>query len=164
MGGTETPAGPPPRPRSIAEKLDRLFAVLHPAGGKPLTTREVAARVKQQGGSISPAYLSELRTGVKTNPSLDHVLWLAAAFGVSAGYFTDPEVAERVDQDLDRLEARHHHAQLAELAERTAGLEPHDRAKLAALVEDYLSGRRGSGGSLGRPDDPSGPPQGRSPG
>lgn len=130
------------RPQTFAEKLNRLFEVLHPADRKPLSTREVAARVKDQGGSISPAYISELRNGVKTNPGLDHVIQLAKAFGVSPGYFTDPEVAERVDQELDRIAARHRDSRLMELAERTASLDDADRAALTALVEDYLRKRR----------------------
>ena len=85
--------------------------------------------MKKQGGSISPTYVSELRTGKKTNPSLEQIMWLAAAFGVSAGYFTDPGVAKRIDAEPDRLAEHHHNAQLQELAaqattitERTASL------------------------------------------
>ncbi|MCE0764136.1 helix-turn-helix domain-containing protein [Pseudonocardia kujensis] len=137
------------RPRTVAEKLSRLFEVMHAPEARPLSTREVAKRVKQQGGSISPTYISELRTGKKTNPSLEQVMWLAAAFGVSAGYFTDPEVAERVDAELDRLAERHRNAQLQELAaqtaciaERTASLSPTDREALAAMVEQHLKSRR----------------------
>lgn len=137
------------RPETFADKLNRLFDVLRPAGGKPMTTREVARRVTEQGGSISPGYISELRNGVKTNPGIDHVRYLAAAFGVSAGYFTDPEVAARVDAELDRLEGHHRSRRLVELAERTASLDASDRVALAALVDDYLQGRRGVGNAPG---------------
>jgi transcriptional regulator with XRE-family HTH domain len=132
------------RPRTVAEKLTRLFEVLHPAGGRQLSTREIARRVKEQGGSISPTYVGELKNGKKTNPSLDQIRWLAAAFGVSAGYFTDDEVAERVDAELDRLAAHQQNTQLAELAEqtvsiaeRTANLDESDKLTLAQMVEDY---------------------------
>ncbi|MGH7749475.1 MAG: hypothetical protein ACREQ5_32620 [Candidatus Dormibacteria bacterium] len=137
------------RPRTVAEKLSRLFEVMHPPGARPLSTREIANRVKKQGGSISPTYVSELRTGKKTNPSLEQIMWLAAAFGVSAGYFTDPDVAQRVDAELDRLAEHHHNAQLQELAaqaatitERTASLSLSDRQALAAMVEEHLHARR----------------------
>lgn len=145
-----------PRPRTFAEKLNRLFEVLHPADRKPWSTREVAARVKEQGGSISPAYISELRTGVKTNPGLGHVIGLAGAFGVSAGYFTDPEVGERVDRELDAVTARHRDARLMDLAERTASLGPADRTTLCALVHEYLR-KRGAGPE--RHQDGDGDPQ-----
>lgn len=154
MTDADSPA-PAPRPGTFAEKLNRLFEVLHPADRKPWSTREVAARVKEQGGSVSPAYISELRNGVKTNPGLDHVLWLAAAFGVSAGYFTDPEVAERVDRELDAAAARHRDARLVDLAEQTASLDPTDRAALHVLVQDYLQ-KRGPGQEGHQDGDPHG--------
>jgi transcriptional regulator with XRE-family HTH domain len=88
--------------------------------------------------------VGELKNGKKTNPSLDQIRWLAAAFGVSAGYFTDDEVAERVDAELDRLAAHQQNTQLAELAEqtvsiaeRTANLDESDKLTLAQMVEDY---------------------------
>lgn len=143
--GDERPA----RPRTVAEKLTRLFEVLHPPGSRELSTREIARRVKEQGGSISPTYISELKNGKKTNPSLDQIKWLAGAFGVSAGYFTDDEVAERVDAELDRLAAHQQNAELAALAEqtvsiaeRTASLDESDKATLAQMVEDYWKRRK----------------------
>lgn len=138
-----------PRPKTVSEKLTRLFEVLHPPGGRELSTREVARRVKAQGGSISPTYISELKNGKKTNPSLDQVKWLAAAFGISAGYFTDDEVAERVDAELDRLAAHQQNTELAALAEqtvsiaeRTASLDASDQALLEQMVLDYRRRRR----------------------
>jgi transcriptional regulator with XRE-family HTH domain len=139
----------PVRPQTVAEKLTRLFEVLHPPGGREISTREIARRVKEQGGSISSTYVSELKNGKKTNPSLDQVKWLAAAFGVSAGYFTDDEVAERVDVELDRLAAHQQNTELAALAEqtvsiaeRTASLDASDKATLAQMVEDYRRRRK----------------------
>lgn len=141
------------RPVTVAEKLARLFDVLHPSGEPPLSTREVAKRVKAAGGSISPTYISELRNGVKKNPSLEHIMWLSEAFGVSAGYFTDPEVAKRVDAELDKLAAHHQRAHLAALAEqtvsvaeRTANLDDSDRVALAEMVKDYWARRKGRRG------------------
>lgn len=147
MSGRDAPAeaaGSRPE-RTFAEKLTRLFEVLHPAGGRPISTRELAARVKQNGGSISPAYVSELRTGKRSNPTMEHIKGIAAAFGVPAGYFTDPEVAARVDEELDRLEHYKRNTRLAELAEqtvtvnlRTASLDESDRAELAEMVQAFL--------------------------
>ncbi len=137
------------RPRTVAEKLTRLFEVLHPPGGKELSTRELARRVKALGGSVSSTYVSDLRNGKKTNPSLDQIKWISEAFGISAGYFTDDEVAERIDAELNRLEAHQQNAQLAELAEhtvsvaeRTADLDESDKAALAKMVEDYWLRRK----------------------
>lgn len=139
-----------PRPQTVSEKLTRLFEVLHPPGGRELSTREVARRVKAHGGSISPSYISELKSGKKTNPSLDQIKWVAAAFGVSAGYFTDDEVAARVDAELDRLAAHQQNTELAALAEqtvsiveRTASLDASDKALLEQMVQDYRRRRQG---------------------
>jgi transcriptional regulator with XRE-family HTH domain len=139
-----------PRPQTVSEKLTRLFEVLHPAGGRELSTREVARRVKAQGGSISPSYISELKSGKKTNPSLEQVKWLAAAFGVSAGYFTDDEVADRVDAELDRLaELQQAKPELVEIAEmqvtlnmRTADLDESDQAALTEMVQAFWRRRK----------------------
>ena len=139
-----------PRPQTVSEKLTRLFEVLHPPGGRELSTREVARRVKAHGGSISPSYISELKSGKKTNPSLEQVKWLAAAFGVSAGYFTDDEVADRVDAELDRLaELQQAKPELVELAEmqvalnmRTADLDESDQAALTEMVQAFWRRRK----------------------
>lgn len=138
------------RPRTVAEKLARLFEVLHPPGGRELSTREISRRVKALGGSVSSTYVSELKNGKKTNPSLDQIKWISEAFGISAGYFTDDEVAERVDAELDRLAAHQQNIHLAELAEqtvniaeRTADLDESDKATLQQMVEDYWRRRKG---------------------
>lgn len=143
-GETTPPQGE--RPQTFAGKLQRLLAVLHPPGKPPMSDRALAQRIRDHGGSISPAYLSELKAGKKTNPGLEHLMQIAAAFGISAGYFTDPEVAERVDQDLDKLERRHRSDRLQELAARTASLDTGDREALAALVERELAKRKHSDG------------------
>ena len=134
------------RPRTFAQKLQRLLAVMHPPGRPPMSDRALAARIREQGGSISPAYLSELKAGKKANPGLEHLLQIATAFGVSAGYFTDPEVAERIDRDLDKLEERHRTDDLQELAARTASLQPGDRVLLGDLVKREIAKRSPSDG------------------
>lgn len=141
------------RPQDFAGQLRRLIAVMHPLGEPPLSDRAIAARVRANGGSISAGYVADLRTGNKTNISLAHAQHLAAALGTTAGYFTDPEVYERVSQELDRLEdlhSRHGQGQndgeqpLVELAARTAALSDAERTALAALIQRELSARQPS--------------------
>lgn len=129
------------RPVTFGEKLTRLFAVMHRPGESAMSDRALARRIGDQGGSISAAYLAELRTGRKTNPSLEHIRQIAQAFGVRPGYFLDEEVAERVDRELDRLEERHRTSRLQELAARTASLDDDDRSLLADLVQKELEKR-----------------------
>lgn len=131
------------RPRTVAEKLNRLFEVLHPTGSRALSNRELALRMKKQGRSISSTYISQLRTGTRDNPTLAHLIGLAEAFQVPAGYFTDPEVAQQVDAELDHLaEIRQAKPELAKIAEmqvdvnlRTAHLDESDKAELAKIVQ-----------------------------
>ncbi|SFO40393.1 hypothetical protein SAMN05216207_10529 [Pseudonocardia ammonioxydans] len=137
--------GPDRRPQDFAGQLRRLIAVLHPPGQPPLSDRAIASRVRETGGSISAAYVAELRKGIKKHPGLQHVQQLARAFGVSAGYFTDPEVYERVSEELDRIEqinSQGDNAELVELATRMASLSDSDRDALAMLVQRELSARR----------------------
>jgi transcriptional regulator with XRE-family HTH domain len=146
----EFPATRPERPSTIAEKLNRLFEVLHPAGAKPLTNRELAERIKDQGRSISQTYISQLRSGIRDNPTLEHLVGIAGAFGVPPGYFTDPEVAERVDAELDRLvDMQQAKPELAEIAEmqvsinmRTATLDEADKEALAEMVQAFWRRRK----------------------
>lgn len=137
------------RPQTFADKLTRLFEILHPAGGRPLSTRELAARVKEHGGRISAGYISDLRTGKKTNPTMEHIVGIAAAFGVPAGYFIDKEIAERVDAELDRLEELKRNTSLAGLAEqqvtinmRKARLSDEDRKGFEEMVAAFWERRR----------------------
>jgi transcriptional regulator with XRE-family HTH domain len=136
-------------PRTFAEKLTRLFEVLHPAGERPITTRQLAARVKQHGGRISSAYISELRSGKKTNPTMDQIVGIAAAFGVPPGYFIDDGVARRVEAELSKLELYARDSQLAQLAEqqvtinmRKADLSEADRQGFEDMVAAFWERRR----------------------
>lgn len=144
------------RPSDFAGKLCRLIKVLHPRGEASLSDRAIAARVRANGGSISAGYVAELRTGAKRNPSLAHAQHLAAAFNVSAGYFTDPEVFERVSQELDRIEQlneQSNDSQLIELATRTASLSEDDRLTLTALVRRELFAAQNRSPNAGAPPD-----------
>lgn len=147
MGGdVSNDEHPERRPKDFAGRFRRLIAVMRPPGQAPLSDRAIAARVRAHGGSISPAYVAALRRGTKVKPSLDHTQQIAQAFGVSAGYFCDPEVYERVSQELDRIEEINQRggdsAQLVELATRAASLRPSDRDALAALVRRELAARK----------------------
>ena len=58
----ETPDDPP-RARTLAEKVDHLFATVHPGRRGEYSYREVAAALETPGGpKISATYLWQLRT------------------------------------------------------------------------------------------------------
>ncbi|MCC9312368.1 helix-turn-helix domain-containing protein [Kitasatospora sp. RB6PN24] len=98
-----------PAPRSLAERLDHLFQVIHPADRGPFSYHEVAQAIREQAGTDGPTVshgtLQQIRTGAKTNPTIKTLEAIAAFFGVPAAYFLDDTVADRVDARLRELKA-----------------------------------------------------------
>lgn len=88
---------------SFAARLDHLFRKLPSASGGRWSVSEIARRSTDFGYPISEAYLYQLRSGVKENPSLRHTEGLARAFGVDIRFFTDRDVYERGVQEIDYL-------------------------------------------------------------
>ncbi|RZS44487.1 helix-turn-helix protein [Herbihabitans rhizosphaerae] len=101
------PGGSPPL-KSLSEQLNRLFEVRRPAErpDRPHTNRDVVTACKAAGWELSESHLSELRRGVKANPTLRTLRAIADFFEVPVGYFTDPAVAEEVERDLAEAERR----------------------------------------------------------
>jgi transcriptional regulator with XRE-family HTH domain len=80
---------------TLAERIDHLFRTQQSPRGREYTYREVAAAVSgQDGATFSPAYLWQLRTGAKDNPTMRHLEALARFFQVSPSYFFDDELTE----------------------------------------------------------------------
>src|SRR6266550_4439777 len=91
---------------TLAAKIDRLFAAVHPRGRGEYTHEEVAEAIRQRGGpTISATYLWQLRKGLRDNPTKKHLEALASFFGVSPAYFFDDEATARIDAELDILAA-----------------------------------------------------------
>ena len=87
----------------LAQRLNHLFATVHPLGRGPYSNEEVASAIRAEGGDISKQYIAYLRKGERENPRLHHLEALARFFGVHAAYFFDEETADRTDPQLDRL-------------------------------------------------------------
>ena len=87
----------------LAERLNHLFATVHPLGRGPYTNEEVASAIRAEGGDISKQYIAYLRKGERENPRMHHLEALARFFGVHAAYFFDDEIADRTDARLDQL-------------------------------------------------------------
>jgi len=91
---------------TLAEKVDRLFRTNPSPRGKEYTYREVASVMSQQDSvTFSPAYVWQLRTGVKDNPTMRHLQALARFFDVSPAYFFDEELTEFADGHVRVLAA-----------------------------------------------------------
>lgn len=125
---------PPARRRTIAEKLDHLFQEIHPPGRGPFSYHEVAQAIRQQaaagGPTVSHGTLQQIRTGAKTNPTVNTLEVIASFFGVPAAYFLDDTVAERVDARVREVKAG--------AATSAPGAEPADQHvdELAGVLAD----------------------------
>lgn len=130
------------QPRTLADKLNHLYAAARPAGRKPFTDREVAAAINDRGGAdISASYLNMLRTGRKTNPTMRHLEALAGFFGVPAAYFFDDAATAQVNEELRRLAQLREvkealeSPEVAALAVKARGLSPGGLQQLAGIID-----------------------------
>lgn len=88
---------------TFAARLNRLFDTVYPPGRGPHTSAEVIAALKAEGITMSAPYLSQLRSGNRTNPSGATMAALANFFRIKAAYFTDDEYYEKLDKELQWL-------------------------------------------------------------
>jgi transcriptional regulator with XRE-family HTH domain len=87
----------------FAARLNTLFNTVHPPGRKPHTNAEVADALASGGHQISKPYISQLRSGQRTNPSDDTVAALARFFKVKSDYFFNDIYATKVEHDLELI-------------------------------------------------------------
>ncbi|BBZ46781.1 transcriptional regulator [Mycobacterium parmense] len=85
---------------TFAARLNRLFDTVYPPGRGPHTSAEVIAALKSEGITMSAPYLSQLRSGNRTNPSAATMAALANFFRIKPAYFTDDEYYEKLDKEL----------------------------------------------------------------
>ncbi len=94
---------------TLAERIDCLFRTHRGPRGREYTYREVATAVSSQNGvRFSPAYLWQLRTGARDNPTIRHIEALARFFNVSPSYFFDEELTDLPEPDVRLLAATKH--------------------------------------------------------
>ncbi|WP_433855496.1 XRE family transcriptional regulator [Streptomyces kronopolitis] len=119
--------------RSLADKINHLFATIKDADGQEYSNDYVANAISQSGISISMSYVWQLRKGKKDNPTVRHLTGLANFFGVPTAYFFDDSVTGQVDGRLEKMAAEH--------ASFSDALENGD-VKLMALRAGELSDER----------------------
>jgi transcriptional regulator with XRE-family HTH domain len=125
-----------PPQRALADKLNRLFATVVPAGRGPYTSEEVA-----HATGLSVSYVRYLRTGDRDNPTKQSIEALAKFFGVPPAYFfDDPKEVERIDRQLDNLAllAALRRPSVRDLAARLKDLSDDDLAMLSDFVNRFL--------------------------
>lgn len=95
-----------------------------PPPAVPHTSAEVIAALKSEGGvTMSAPYLSQLRSGNRTNPSVATMAALANFFRIKPAYFTDDEYYEKLDKELTWLASMRDEG-IRRIAARTVGLSP----------------------------------------
>lgn len=123
-----------PDPRSLADKIDRLFTIVRPPKGE-YTHEQVAKAIEERGGpTISASYLWQLRKGLRDNPTKKHLEALAGFFGVPPSYFFDEDASERVDAELD-LRAALRDASVRQVALRASGLSAQTLRVITEMID-----------------------------
>lgn len=119
----------------LAARLNKLFEIMRKPNTPPLSNAAAAAAITQQTGvSISPAYLWQLRNGVKDNPTVAHLRAIADFFGVPPSYLIDRDTDQKIDAQLNLLQALRD-SDVRDLAMRAHGLTPQALNSLAAMVD-----------------------------
>lgn len=118
----------------FAERLNTLFSTVHPPGRKPHTNAEVADALAAHGHQISKPYISQLRSGQRTNPSDETVAALARFFKVKPDYFFNDIYAAKVDHDLELLTQLQGYG-LRRLSSRAFDLSEESQNLLCSMAE-----------------------------
>ncbi|HTX94684.1 MAG TPA: helix-turn-helix transcriptional regulator [Mycobacterium sp.] len=120
---------------TFAARLNRLFDTVYPPGRGPHTSAEVIAALKAEGITMSAPYLSQLRSGNRTNPSAATMAALANFFRIKPAYFTDDEYYEKLDMELSWLATMRDDG-VRRIALRAAELSPEGRHEVMQRVNE----------------------------
>lgn len=127
--------GAPPDKSELSAKLDKLFETMRKPNKPPLSNAAAAEAITRTTGvSISPAYMWQLRTGAKTNPTVAHLRAIAEFFGISPSYLIDPDVDPKIEAQLELLQVLRD-AGIRDLALRASGVSAHGLTSLAAMID-----------------------------
>ena len=85
---------------TFAARLNRLFDTVYPPGRGPHTSAEVIAALKAEGVTMSAPYLSQLRSGNRTNPSAATMAALANFFRIKSGLLHRRRVLRKARQGI----------------------------------------------------------------
>ena len=121
--------------KTFAARLNRLFETVYPPGRGAHTSAEVIAALKAEGITMSAPYLSQLRSGNRTNPSAATMAALANFFRIKPAYFTDDDYYEKLDKELTLL-ANMRDDGVRRIAARTVGLSPQAKEDLVAKADE----------------------------
>ena len=135
LNSTTGGANPAGNSSDLSEKLNRLFEVMRKPSEPTMSNPAAAAAITSQTGvSISATYLWQLRTGAKTNPTVQHLRAIAEFFGVSAYFLIEPGSHPQIDAQLNFIQALRDSG-VSGLAMRAQGLTTDSINSLAAMAD-----------------------------
>jgi transcriptional regulator with XRE-family HTH domain len=120
---------------TFSARLNRLFDTVYPPGRGPHTSAEVIAALKAEGITMSAPYLSQLRSGNRTNPSSATMAALANFFRIKSAYFTDDDYYEKLDKELAWLSTMRDEG-VRRIAVRTIGLSSQAQQNVVERVDE----------------------------
>lgn len=80
----------------FSQRLDQLFKEARRPDGKEWSAVRVAKAISEAGEQTSHQYITQLRTGVRSNPRLTLLEHLAHFFSVPVSYFTEDPVSNAI--------------------------------------------------------------------
>lgn len=120
---------------TLADKLNRLFALMHPVGEREPSNARVASAIREECGvEISHTYIWMLRNGQRANPTMRHLEGLAWYFGVDPNYFFNTDRAAEIDKELTLLATLRDRG-VRNVALRTAGASGPTRQAIERFAE-----------------------------
>jgi transcriptional regulator with XRE-family HTH domain len=118
----------------LASRLALLFRTVVREDGKPYTTAQVAQAISAAGeNTISGAYLWQLKTGRRDNPTYRQLIALSRFFDVSPTFFFAEAETQRGAVPADAALALKDDA-IREIALRAAGLSERSLKTIADMV------------------------------
>lgn len=157
MTGPEATGGTGPAGSTLGGRLSALRANVHPADRGPYTLEEVSEGIRLRGETVSPAYLHQLESGKRPNPSLQKLEAIVGFYGVSLAYLFHDGEAREVDEEVALLQAIRDSG-VKDIAMRALDLDPEYRRSLARIIQEMgdLQERSGRPGRRRgrRADDP----------
>ena len=120
---------------TFSARLNRLFDTVYPPGRGPHTSAEVIAALKAEGITMSAPYLSQLRSGNRTNPSSATMAALANFFRIKPAYFTDDEYYEKLDKELSWWDSVRDDG-VRRIAVRSVGLSAQAKQDIVERVDE----------------------------
>lgn len=119
----------------LADRLNVLFGRVPRRGGsQPYSNERAAEELGVAGVSVTGTYLSQLRSGKRSNPSAKLLMGIADLFDVPITYFFDEDQAAKIEAQLDALAALRN-AGVRGIVARAVGVSDVGIANLGGVLE-----------------------------